>query len=187
VSLPFLNSRQQKPQVVDWARLIPGGTPLVRGRGKKPARAARPFAAEKVSEIVTEVGVSGPGNPLTLLLPGALQSRTARRWLRSMAGDFALVALNWLLIGALEVPLRGLFPHVRLFRFAAGAPVSLLGIALLHAALITLMVYTEGLHTGHFEQRGQADILGRSVLWATTLLCLAYRLQGAAWATTVLF
>jgi len=187
VSLLFLNSRQQKPEVVDWARLIPGAAPVVRGREKKPARLARPFASEKVAEIVTEVGVSGPGNPLALLLPGALQSRTAWRWLRSMAADFALVALNWLLIGALEVPLRGLFPHVRLFRFAAGAPVSLLGIALLHAALITLMGYTEGLHAGHFEQRGRAHILGRSVLWATTLLCLAYRLQGAAWATMVLF
>jgi exopolysaccharide biosynthesis polyprenyl glycosylphosphotransferase len=104
-----------------------------------------------------------------------------------MANDFALVALNWLLIGALEVPLRESFPRVRLFRYAAGAPVSLLGIALLHAVLITLMGYAEGLHTGHFDQVRQARILARSVLWATLLLCAAYGLQGAPWPTSVLF
>ena len=57
-------------------------------------------------------------------------------WLRSTAVDFALVAVNWLLIGALLVPLRALFPHVRLFLYAAGAPRSLLAIAFLHAVLI---------------------------------------------------
>jgi exopolysaccharide biosynthesis polyprenyl glycosylphosphotransferase len=187
VSSPFLNSGQRKSEVVDWARLIPGGTSAFRDGAKKPARSVRPFASEKVSEIATEVVASVPENPLTLLLPGPLQSRMAWRWVRSTAADFALVALNWLLIGAAQVPLRGLFPHVRLFEYAAGAPVSLLGIALLHGALITLMGYTEGLHTGCSDLRRQARILGKSVLWATTLLCLAYGLQGPAWATTGLF
>jgi exopolysaccharide biosynthesis polyprenyl glycosylphosphotransferase len=187
VSSPFLNPGQQKPQLVDWARLIPGETPAFRREGKKPAQSVKPFASEKVSEIATEVAASAPDNAVTLLLPGPLQSRMAWKWVRSMAADFALVALNWLLIGALQVPLRVLFPHVRLFEFAAGAPVSLLGIALLHAALITLMGYTEGLHTGNSDRRGQARILGKSVLWATTLLCFAYGLQGAPWATCGLF
>jgi len=105
----------------------------------------------------------------------------------SMAADFALVALNWLLIGATQVPLRGLFPHVRLFEYAAGAPVSLLGIALLHGALITLMGYTEGLHADSGNLKRQARILGKSVFWTTALLCLAYGLQGAAWVTSELF
>ncbi len=147
----------------------------------------RPFAADKVAEIGTEVVASTPESALALLLPGPLHSRMARRWVRSLAADFALVALNWLLIGALQVPLRWLFPHVRLFEYAAGAPVSLLGIAILHAALITLMGYTEGLHTGDGDLRGQARILAKSVLWATAVLCFAYGLQGAPWATCGLF
>jgi len=91
-----------------------------------------------------------------------------------------------LLIGALLVPLRGLFPRVWLFEYAAGAPVSLLGIAVLHAALITLMGYTEGVYSGVCNRREQARVLGKSVLWATTLLCFAYGMQGAPWTRSVL-
>jgi exopolysaccharide biosynthesis polyprenyl glycosylphosphotransferase len=97
--------------------------------------------------------------------------------------DFALVAMNWLLIGALLVPLRGLFPHVRLFEYAAGAPVSLLGIAFLHGALITSM----GFRNGRGDLRSQTRVLARSVFLATTVLCLTSGLQGASWATSVLF
>ena len=128
-----------------------------------------------------------PEDLWTLLLPAPLQSRAAWRWACSTAADFALVAVNWLLIGALQVPLRGLFPHVRLFGYAAGAPASLLGIALLHASLISLIGYAEGLHTENGDPRRQARILGKAVLWATTLLCFAYGLQGAPWATNGLF
>jgi hypothetical protein len=110
VSSPFLNPGQQKSQLVDWARLIPGETPAFRREGKKPAQSVKPFASEKVSEIATEVAASAPSNAVTLLLPGPLQSPMAWKWVRSMAADFALVALNWLLIGALQVPLRVLFP-----------------------------------------------------------------------------
>jgi exopolysaccharide biosynthesis polyprenyl glycosylphosphotransferase len=187
VSSPFLNPGQQKSEVVDWARLIPGGTSVVRGGAKKPARSVGRFASEKVSEIATAGMASGQENPLTVLLPAPLQSRMAWRWVCSMAADFALVGLNWLLIGALQVSLRGLFPQVRLFDFAAGAPIFLLGVALLHGALITLMCYTEGLHTGSSDLRRQARVIGKSVLWATTLLCLAYGLQGAPWAISGLF
>jgi exopolysaccharide biosynthesis polyprenyl glycosylphosphotransferase len=104
-----------------------------------------------------------------------------------MAADFALVALNWLLIGAMLVPLRIIFPNVRSFNYAEGAPLSLLGIALLHASLITLMGYTEGLHAGARDLRKQAGILGKSVLWATMVLCLASALQGAPWTISGLY
>jgi exopolysaccharide biosynthesis polyprenyl glycosylphosphotransferase len=80
-----------------------------------------------------------------------------------------------------------LFPHVWLFEYGAGVPVSLLGIALLHAALITLLGYSEGLYAGGRDLRRQGLILGKSIVWATTLLCLAYGLQGAPWATSGLF
>ncbi len=187
MSSPLLNPEQQKPQVADCARMIPGETPAFRAGGKKPARSVRPCASEKVSEITTDAVESVPEKVLTLLVPAPLQSRMAWRWVRSTAADFALVALNWLVLGALLVPLRVLFPHVRPFEYAAGEPVSLLGIALLHAALITLMGYTEGLYAGGSDLRKQARILGKSVVWATTVLCFAYGLQGAPWAACGLF
>jgi exopolysaccharide biosynthesis polyprenyl glycosylphosphotransferase len=187
VASPFLNPGQQKPPVVDWARLIPGETPAFRGDGKKPVRSVKACASEKVSEIVTEAAAGAPQNALTFLLPGPLQGRMAWKWLRSTATDFALVAVDWLLIGALLVPLHALYPHVRLFGYASGAPVSLLGIALLHAVLITLMGYAEGLRDGDSDLWRQSRILGKSVLGATAVLCFVYSLQGASWGTSGLF
>ena len=191
MSSPFLNPvlspGQAKSQAVDWARLIPGESPSFRGDGKKPVRSAKHVTSERVSRIAIEAPARIRDNALTLLLPGPLQSRTAGRWVRSIAADFALVALNWLSIGALLVPLRVWFPHVRTFGYAAGAPFSLLGIALLQGALITLVGYTEGLHTQISDLRPQARILGKSVLLATTLMCCVYGLQGASWATNGLF
>ena len=127
MSSPSLNPEQQKPQVVDWARLIPGEAPAFH-RGKKPVQSVRADAVEKVLEMGT---AGAPEKVVQSLPPGPTRNRMARRWLRLMAADFALVALNWLSIGALLVPLRVLFPHVRMFDYAAGAPGSLLGIALL--------------------------------------------------------
>jgi exopolysaccharide biosynthesis polyprenyl glycosylphosphotransferase len=140
-----------------------------------------------LSEIAAEAAGRAPKNALWLLVPGPLQDRMAWKWMRSTVADFALVALNWLLIGALLVPLRVLFPSVRLFEYKAGAPVSLLGIALLHAVLIALMGYIEGRHVEDRDMRGQARVIGKSVLWATMVLCVSYGLQGVSWATSGLF
>jgi len=187
VSSPSVNPKQQKAQVADWARLIPGEAPAFRGNGKKPVQSVRIAAPEAVSEIALQTTTSRPRSALARFVPGLLQSRMGRRWARSLAADFALVALNWLSIGALLVPLRAWFPHVRVFNYAAGAPVSLLGIALLHAALIALVGHAEELHSVCGDPRAQARILGKSVLWATTVLCVACSLQGAPWAISGLF
>ena len=176
----------QKPKAVDWARLIPGEAPAAPGRRKPPQSVREREFGENVSEI-SSAPASRPRNALVLLMPRPLQSRMAWRWLRSTTADFALVGLNWLLIGALLVPLRLFFPRVAVFRYAAGAPLSLLGLAVLHAALITLMGYSEGLNGENGERRGQTYMLGKSVLWATTVMCLAYSLQGARWSTSGLF
>lgn len=98
-----------------------------------------------------------------------------------MAADWVLVALNWLIVGAALVPLRELFPGVWSFGYAAGAPLSLVGVAILHAALITLIAYSEGLHSSGFGIRKQGEILAKSIVWATALLCAAYTLQGYPW------
>lgn len=171
----------EKAQAGDWSRLIPGGAPFL-GKGKDLAR-----SLAKVSEIAKEVRTCAPNSPLAFFLPLPLRSWRAWRWARSVGADFALVAVNWLLIGALQVLLRGLFPSVRLFRYAAGAPVFLLGIASLHAALITLIGYTEGLHNLDGDVQGQARILAKSTALSTILLCFAYGLQGTPWPTAGLF
>jgi exopolysaccharide biosynthesis polyprenyl glycosylphosphotransferase len=144
----------------------------------KPAQ----VEAESLAEIPRPEPEHPSDNALALLMPGPLQNRTAWRWLRSTAADFVLVGLNWLLTGALLVPLRTFLPHAR--GFAAAAPGPLLGIAVLHAALITLLGYTEGLYAEGGNLRRQARILGKSVLWASVVLCFAYALQGAAWTTS---
>jgi|SRR5580658_279095 exopolysaccharide biosynthesis polyprenyl glycosylphosphotransferase len=171
--------------MVDWARLIPGEAPAFHG-GKKPVRSVRTDLAERVLEIGT---AGAPEKALRSVAPGPMQNRGARMRACGVADDFALVMLNWLSIGALLVPLRVLFPHMRMFEYAAGAPGLLLGIGLLHAALITLMGYTQGLHADAVGRDlwGQTRILKESVLCATTLMCCVYGLQGAPWATCVLF
>ena len=122
---------------------------------------------------------------LERLLPAPLQGRMGCIWFRSTAAAFGLVTLNWLLLGGLLVALHALFPQKRIFGYAAGAPSTLLGIALLHATLIALIAHAEGLRTFSTQLR-KPWILGKSVLWATGLLCLAYTLQGAAWTVSVL-
>jgi exopolysaccharide biosynthesis polyprenyl glycosylphosphotransferase len=184
VSSTSLNP-EQKPQVVDWARLIPGEAPAFH-RGKKPAHSVRTDYAEKVLEMGT---AGAPEKALRSVTPGPTHNRGARRRVCCVADDFALVMLNWLSIGALLAPLRVLFPHMRMFEYAAGTPGLLLGIALLHAALITLMGYTQGLHADAVGRDlwGQVRILKESVLGATALMCCVYGLQGASWATCFLF
>jgi exopolysaccharide biosynthesis polyprenyl glycosylphosphotransferase len=157
------------------ARLIPGSATAVRVNAKKPVQSIKLGTGE------TEFRM--PEHPFTLLLPAPLQSRTAWSWLRSTLADFALVGLNWLLIGALPVPLHAVFPQMRLFSMAAGSPVSLLGVALLHGALITLLGHSEGLYAEGAKLPQQARLLGKSVLLATAILSCAYGLQDS-WAVS---
>ncbi|MBZ5682155.1 MAG: sugar transferase [Acidobacteriia bacterium] len=92
------------------------------------------------------------------------------------------MGLNWLLIGALTLPLHTAFPQANLFEHRPGAsfPLYLLGIALLYAAFITLLGYSEGLYTTGGDLHMRARSLAKAVLWSTTLLCVSRRLQGAA-------
>lgn len=181
----LIHPEPQESREGEWARLIPGRMPAVRANVKKPPRSVRPLDFDEF-KAADEVGTA-TRKTWDLLAPSPLQNRMAARWLRSMSADWALVVVNWLLVGALLVPLRMLFPHVWSFGFEAGAPLSLLGIALLHAALITLVGYTEGLQTVGDDLRTQARILGKSVFLATAVLSFAYSLQGFPWTIGALF
>ena len=183
-----LNPQPQEPQTIGWARLIPGEASAFRARKKLPQPVkSTEFAAQKVAEISREEPACPPQSTLALLLPCPLQNRSGGTWLRSTAADFVLVGLNWSLTGALLVPLGRLFPHLSAIAHAVGASLPLLGLALLHAALITLLGHTEGLYAEGADLRMQARILGKSVLWATAVLCFACCLQGAAWTSGLVF
>lgn len=136
-----------------------------------------------VAEFPGEPVTSLPQSALGLLMPAPLQNRRGLHWLRSTAADFALIGLNWLLIGALLVALRPFLPRLELQAYAADAPISLLGIALLHAALVTLVGYTEGLYSVGTPLNQQVRILGKSVVWATAVMGVGYGLQGSFGAT----
>lgn len=181
-SLSF-NPQTKKSVPVEWARLIPGGEAALRPTQKKPPRSVKPFRLREVESDEESASESA----FSFLTPKPLQDGMASEWVQTMTIDCALVVLNWLVVGAALVPLCVLFPHRRLFEFAAGAPISLLGFAILHAALITLVGYTEGLHSPACELPGQKRILGKSVVMATVLMCVAYRLQGAPWTISFLF
>ncbi len=132
-----------------------------------------------------EASASVEHKALALLVPRPLQGRMAGSWARWVTTDVALVALDWLLLGALLVPLHRGFPQVQVFGFAAGRPFSLLGIGILHALLVTLMGNIEGLYVGCDLPR-QMRTICKSVLWATAALCFAYGLQGVRWTTCAL-
>jgi exopolysaccharide biosynthesis polyprenyl glycosylphosphotransferase len=176
MSSPVSHPRPPELQSLEWARLIPGVRPPLRDGRKKPPQSIRP-APGTLPSLPVAVPAGVPESVLALLLPAPLRGRMAWSWLRTTTLDSALVGLNWLLIGAFLVPLRKLFPHVPVFRYASGAPLSLLGLALLHAVLIVLFATLDGQYRGGKNTERQAWILGRSVLWATAILGIAYGAQ----------
>ena len=177
VSSLLVSARQEEPQPAEWARLIPGEGPELRRSARKRPRLDKPFAIEPTEESPRCRTIP---NKLAMLVPSPLQSRTGWRWLRCLAGDWALVILNWLLLGAFLVPMRMLFPRTTFFEYATGAPLPLLGLAVLQAALITLVGQTEGLYS-----RGdvQPRILQKSVALSTGLVSMGAGFLTTRWAT----
>jgi exopolysaccharide biosynthesis polyprenyl glycosylphosphotransferase len=165
-------------EVAEFARLIPGEIAAIRNGVRKPAAAVKKLGQGRPRTVTEISGAAGRESKLAFLLPSPMRSRNAWNWVRSVSADLALVMLNWLLIGALLVPMRMVFPHRRVFSYAAGAPFFLLGVALLHGAFITLIGYASGLYTNFGGLREQRRVLGNSVLWSTALLAVASVLQG---------
>jgi exopolysaccharide biosynthesis polyprenyl glycosylphosphotransferase len=191
LSPSLLKTRHQKTEGAEWAaRLIPGVAAEFRGSLRKQPRSVRP----KI-EFSAEEAWHAPADPVTktfsetalgLILPNPLKTKDGGRWLRLMAADFTLVGLNWLFVGALSPSAQTVPIRVRLFEQAIGPlpPSRLLGIALLHAGLITMLGYSEGLYARGHNLRQQAQALGKATLWATGLLCVSYQMQGARLSMT---
>jgi hypothetical protein len=168
------------------ARLIPGETSAIRGNARKPPSAVRNGRRERQCTVVAIPATPRQGK-LSFLLPPPMQSRNAWRWVRAVSADLALVTLNWLLLGALLVPLHMVFPDRWVFRYAAGAPLFLVGVALLHGSLLTLIGSAGGLYTHVAELQAQSRILTNAVLWSSAVLAAASALQGNPAARTALF
>lgn len=185
MSTVLANPSKRISQIEEWERLIPGVQTVSRATDRKPPQSVRPFAVGERNSLCPDS--SGPAeSAFALLIPKPLRSRTGWRWAQATALDFALVALNWLAIGALLLPFRAVFEERHWFEFAAGSPVSLMGIALLNAALITLVGHTEGLHAAANDARSRIAVVIKSVFSASVVLCVAYGLQGEPWSTAVL-
>lgn len=121
-----------------------------------------------------------------LLVPAPLIGRTGLKWLQSMTADWAAVALSWLVLGSVLAEIQILYPRSQRM-FVEVYPAACVGFAILQAALITLLGYSEGLYTEHVAANRQALILGKSVSWTTVILCLACGLQGGIWGTAISF
>ena len=173
---------------MEWARLIPGEIPEPRKLGKKRPGSVKPFMLEKTSpDVCAPPATTWRERTLEMLLPRPLQTRAAGKWMRSMVVDFALVALNWMLLSSIGVPLqRMLFLRSAAGPGDAGATIALAGLAILQAALITLLGYSEGLHLEGLDSRGQARILAKSVVGTTAILSFAYGMQGTWWRVIAL-
>ncbi len=188
MSSVYANPRPPQHHEMEWARLIPGEIPETKKFGKKPPASVKPFVLGKDKDRDSRAPRATERRERTVegFLPRPLQSRAAEKWMLSMVMDFASVALNWMLVGVLGVPLRVLFPRSPTVSVDAGAAISLMGVAILQAALITLLAYSEGLHAEGMNAREQARILRKSVVWATAILLFAYGLQGASWKVSAL-
>lgn len=185
MSSVLIHRTHPQAQYAECARLIPGEVPASRSMFKKPPGSVKPAVLTSMEPTRTAAAAL-PESLLTLLAPHPLRSRSAWECLRSIGTDCLLIALNWLSLGVLLLPFRGMLPDVPLFEFALRSSVLLLGVSLLHAALITLLGYTEGLYKSGSDLRAQAKSMGKAVLWGNLVLCFAYGLQGSHWTIACL-
>jgi exopolysaccharide biosynthesis polyprenyl glycosylphosphotransferase len=177
-----LNRSPRQPQTSDWAaRLIPGAAGVFRGGTKKAAMRVGANLQPLAARVRTSLRIASPENQFAVLPVELLRRPWERNFLSAMAADFALVGVSWLLVAAVFVQLHEVFAHVRLFeQVAESAGRQVLGIALLHAALITLICHSRGLYAGSGAPRRQAADLGEATVWATVILCVAVRLLGVS-------
>jgi exopolysaccharide biosynthesis polyprenyl glycosylphosphotransferase len=132
---------------------------------------------EQQTPVATGLGE----NLLQLLVPYPHRGRTAPECLQSICNDFGLTVFNWFLLGGVLLIFHAILPVIPVFEPTLRSCVFLLGISLLHAALITLLGYVDGLYKMGVDFDSQARSFGKAVLCASLILCFAYALQGSHW------
>jgi hypothetical protein len=181
VSSVLSRPTNREAEYAECARLIPGEVPAYRSTLRKPPRSIGPRLAIDREAMPNEVLSESLFHTFA---PHPFQNRTAQECIRSIGIDCALIALNWVCLGALLLPLGVVIPDARLFEFGPRSVVFVLGISLLNAALITLVAYTEGLYTSGRELALQTRSIGKAVLWGGLVMFLAYGMQGSHRAIT---
>ncbi|HVN17914.1 MAG TPA: sugar transferase [Dongiaceae bacterium] len=179
----LINPQQRRPQLADYARLIPGESPASGPKLRKPPQSVRPFGVASVENSRAVPSKSERGIT-ALLVPRPLLTRTGWDWLRCVLTDCTLITLNWLLLRALLLDLGAMFPSSPALIVAGGANL-IFGLCLLHAVLVTLLGYSEGLYAADLDVETQRRILGKAILLAGVLMCFTDGLQGP-WPVGVL-
>ena len=130
------------------------------------------------------------------LIPGSASAGRTRKESPGALRDYLLVTLNWVLVAEICLRLRAAFPHMPTFpgllRSSSISP-TLLGIALLHGALIHLLSGAGGLRGTGTDWRKQMRSVSMAIFWATLVLSAALQLQGfsvleaaAVWSAGIL-
>jgi len=171
-----------QPELPDteWARLIPGEFPKSWAPFINSAHLPKRRTPSGVDELVSPEEANSSANVRALLLPRPLLARRGWNWLRSIAADFLLVGFSWLLLRSVTLSFGTLRRLQTATTLGAG---SVLGMAILHGALITLLGYSERLYEPTLDLTRRARSLGKSVLLATVILGVACGLQ-AGWSTS---
>ena len=182
VSTPSFHPRSQKLSGSEWAaRLIPGAADPSKGR-KKPCQSAGSHArtGDRFTPFLA-AGEESAAKVLAHLFPYTQEVRRSESWLRSSLKDYLLVVLNWVLVGEICLRLQVAFPHPStlpgLLRTWSIAP-ALLGVALLHGALINLLIGPDRLHVEGGDFHKQMRIVGKAVFLGTLVLSAELKLQG---------
>ena len=169
--LPVLQSEAAETAGVDWARLIPGEMPCSEAAGRS-RRIGEAIGIRSRQRSETSGGCRrAAGECIGVAVPRSAAEPDGVE-MGAVDGRGLCVGGAELAVGGRPGAAAGAVSPGAVVRVCGRAPISLLGIALLHAALITLLGYTEGLHAEGSDLRQQARILGKSVLWATAVLCL---------------
>lgn len=182
MSTPSFHPKPQRLPGSEWAaRLIPGAADPSQGR-KKPCQSVGIHAhtGDRFTPFLT-ASEESVAKVLAHLFPYTQEVRRSESWLRSSVKDYLLVVLNWVLVGEICLRLQVAFPHPSTFpgflRTWSIAP-ALLGIALLHGALINLLIGPDRLHVERGDFRRQVRIVGKAVFLGTLVLSAELKLQG---------
>lgn len=178
MSYPLIHPAGREAELAECARLIPGEVPEIRPTRRRPPRSIGPALAMEREQMPKS---TLSASLFDTLAPHPLRVRKAQASVGSIGMDCALIALNWICLGAALLPLGVLVPETRLFEFGTRSLAFLLGIALLNAALITLVAYTEGLYAVGYQSSAEVRSVGRAVMWGGLVMFFAYGMQGSHW------
>ena len=178
VSSSSLNPAQ-KPQGAEWAaRLIPGAASAHRSQ-----KTSSPQGISKFLNRVAAIPFGVQDAKHTRKAPsGRLREGVELagfHWIKSALRDYGLVLLNWILVAQILIQSQGAFRRPLGFPgLTSPLSATVLGIALLHGVLISLLNRSARTRLKGSESRPQILALAKAIFWGTLVLSAALQLQG---------